>query len=52
MPKKSSKEKNVEMKKKDFIKEHKKLIKLLETGKKFIKEANEQKKELKKKLKK
>ena len=36
------------MKKSDFLREHKHLIKLLDTGKKFITEANAQKKELKK----
>lgn len=55
MVKKNSKKnskKKIEMNKKDFVKEHKKLIKLLDVGKKLIKEANEQKKELKNKTKK
>lgn len=53
MVKKNSKKKNkIEMDKKDFVKEHKKLIKLLNIGKKFVKEAKEQNKELKKKIKK
>ena len=53
MPKKSTKkpkekETEIEMKKKDFMKEHNKLIKLLNMGQKLIKEAKEQKKEMKK----
>lgn len=48
----SKKQEDVKMKKSDFIKEHKKLIKLLDFGNNLVKEAKEQKKELKKQLKK
>jgi len=48
----SKKKEDVKMKKSDFIKEHKKLIKLLDVGKKLVKEAKEQKKELNKQMKK
>lgn len=40
--------KTITMKKSDFVKEHKKLIKLLNQGQKLVKEAKEQKKELEK----
>jgi hypothetical protein len=51
---KHGKEKVIEMKFKNFIKEHNRLIKVLESGMKTkqMKEAAEQKKELKKYLKK
>jgi hemerythrin len=38
----------ITMKKSDFVKEHKKLIKLLNQGQKLVKEAKEQKNELEK----
>jgi hypothetical protein len=38
----------ITMTRKDFMKEHKKLIKLLNEGKKFVKEAKAQTKEMKK----
>jgi hypothetical protein len=45
----SCKSKAITMKKKDFVSEHKKLVKVLRTGKGRKREAEEQEKELKEK---
>ncbi len=48
MPSKKKSSNLITMTKQAFTKEHKKLIKLLNVGKKFIEEAKEQSKELRK----
>lgn len=51
-PKKSPTKSKVVMAKSDYVKEHKKLIRLLSQGEKFVKEAKAQTSEMKKYTKK